>query len=101
MREFPTPLQDKRWTDPHGTQWHMRGDLLTTRQARRLLNRSDVSLLHVYGPDARQLAGPDRSMLIGRIEEFFAGNAPPRSDYVIAEFRNDQRQVMLVVQEYC
>jgi hypothetical protein len=101
MTGFPSPLQDKRWTDPHGAQWHRRGDLLTARQARRLLRRPDVSLLHVYGPDARQVTGSDRAVLIGRIEEFFAGNAPPRSDYVIAEFRDDQRQVMLIIQEYC
>jgi hypothetical protein len=101
MTVFPTPLQDKHWTDQHGTLWHMRGGTLAARQARRLLNRTDVPLVHVYGPDARELTGPDRAELASRIEDFFAGNAPSRSDYVVAEFRNDQRQVMLVVQEYC
>jgi len=36
-----------------------------------------------------------------RIEQFIAGAAPPMTDFVIAEFRNDVRQTMLVVQESC
>jgi hypothetical protein len=39
--------------------------------------------------------------LIDRIEEFFAGVAPPMGDYAIAEFRDDRRHVMLVVHEFC
>lgn len=98
---YPTPIQDKRWTDAQGTLWHMRGHLLTARQALRLLKRTDVSVLHVCGPDARQVAAAARNALIERTEVFFAGNAPPPSDYVIAEFLSEQREVMLVVQEYC
>ena len=79
----------------------MRGGPLTARQARRLLSRPGVIVLHVYGIDPRPVTAPERDGLIARIEEFFAGDAPPMSDFALAEFRNDQRQVMLVVQEHC
>lgn len=79
----------------------MRGGLLTAKQARRLFSRPDVAVLHVYGLDPRQVTGPERDALIDRIEQFFADAAPPMTDFAIAEFRNDQRQAMLVVQESC
>jgi hypothetical protein len=47
------------------------------------------------------VTGLERDALTVRVEEFFAGCAPPMSDFAIAEFRNGQRQVMPVVQEYC
>jgi len=79
----------------------MRGGLLTAKQARQLLRRRDVSVLHVYGADIRLVSGPQRDALTDRIEQFFAGAAPPMSDFVLAEFRDNRRQVMLVVQEHC
>jgi hypothetical protein len=79
----------------------MRGSLLTARQARRLLSRPDVTVLHIYGLHPRPVTGLERDGLIARIEEFFTGAAPAMSDFAVAEFRNGQRKVMLVVQEYC
>jgi hypothetical protein len=98
---WPAPIRDKHWTDPQGNRWHMRGGLLTARRARRLYGRPDVAILHVYGPEPRQLTGPERDELIGKIEQFFADAAPPMTDFAIAEFRNDLRQAMIVVQESC
>jgi hypothetical protein len=100
-RDWPAPIRDRRWTDRHGAQWRMRGGLLTARQADRLLRRPDVTVLHVYGLDSPVVTGLERDALTVRIEEFFAGCAPPMSDFAIAEFPNGQRQVMLVIQEYC
>jgi hypothetical protein len=100
-RYWPAPIRDRSWTDRHGVQWRMRGELLTPRRVRRLLSRPDVAVLHIYGPDPRLVTGLERAGLISRIEEFFAGDAPPMSDFALAEFRDGQRQIMLVVQEYC
>jgi hypothetical protein len=79
----------------------MRGGLLTAKQARRLLRRPEVAVLHVYGVSPRQVAGAEREALTVQIEQFFAGAAPPMNDFAIAEFRDDQRRVLLVVQESC
>jgi hypothetical protein len=100
-RTWPTPIRDRHWIDAQGKEWRIRGGLLTARQARQLFRRPDVVILHVYGPDPRQLTGPERDALIERIEQFLADAAPPTTDFAIAEFRNDQRQAMLVVQESC
>ena len=98
---WPAPIRDKNWIDRQGNRWHVRGGLLTARQARRLFRRPDVAILHLYGLDPRQVTGPERGALIDRIELFFAGAAPPMTDFAIAEFRNDLRETMLVVQESC
>lgn len=98
---WPEPIRDKHWTDQDGKPWRIRGGLLTAKRARRLLRQPDVIVLHVYGLEPTQVTGPVRDALIGRIERYFAGNAPPFSDFAIAEFRNDQRQIMLIVQESC
>jgi hypothetical protein len=79
----------------------MRGGLLTAKQARRLFRRPDIAILHVYSPDPRLVTGSERDALIDRIEQFFVGAAPPMTAFAIAEFRNDVRQAMLVVQESC
>lgn len=100
-RNWPTPIRDKHWVDQRGNRWHIRGGLLAAKQARRLLRRPDVAVLHVYGVNPRQATGPEREALIDRIERFFAGAAPPMSDFAIAEFRDDRHQVMLIVQESC
>jgi hypothetical protein len=98
---WPSPIGDKHWVDQQGSRWQMRGGLLTAKQARRLLRRSDVAVLHVYGVSPRQVSGTERKALIDQIEQFFVGAAPPMSDFAIAEFRDDRRQVLLVVQESC
>jgi hypothetical protein len=98
---WPTPIRDKNWIDRQGNRWRMRGGLLTAKQARRLFRRPDVAVLHVYGLDPRQVTGPERDALIDRIDQFFADAAPPMTNFAVAEFRNDQRQAMLVVQESC
>jgi hypothetical protein len=98
---WPAPIRDKHWTDQQGNRWRMRGGPLTAKQARKLFRRPEVAILHIYGLDPRRVTGPERSELIARIEQFFARAAPPTTDFAIAEFRNDQRQAMLVVQESC
>jgi hypothetical protein len=98
---WPAPLADNHWIDQQGNRWRIRGDLLTPKQARRLFRRPDVSVLHFYGPDCREVTGPDRDALIDRIEQFFVDAAPPMTAFAMAEFRNDLRQVTVVVQESC
>jgi hypothetical protein len=35
------------------------------------------------------------------VERYFAGQAPPHSAFWLAEFRDDDRHVMLVIEEAC
>lgn len=98
---WPRLIHDRQWTDPSGTRWHMRGGALDGRAARKLLKRSDVRLLHVYGPEPRLLDGVERDALIASLEEFLTGNAGPYSEFQVGDFRDDAHHVMAVVEESC
>lgn len=100
-RPWPTPIRDREWVDESGTTWRMRGPAIAQRELRRLLKREDVRVLHVYGLGPVELSGPDLDSLVQRIESFFAGDAPPMSDFVLGDFRDEDRRVLVVVQESC
>lgn len=97
---YPTPIPDGQWTDADGTVWHMRGQPLNAKQARRLMERPETTVLHSYLDDPTIVTGPDRTALFGRINQYLAGNAPPMAEFTLAEFR-DSGRVMLVVNESC
>jgi hypothetical protein len=79
----------------------MRGPAIGQRELRRLLKRDEVRVLHVYGLEPVEVSGAQRDALLQRIETFFAGQAPPMSDFVLGDFRDSDRRVMVVVQESC
>jgi hypothetical protein len=47
------------------------------------------------------VSGQERHSLLERVNRFAAGEAPPHSVFWLADFRNDDRQVMLVIEEAC
>lgn len=98
---WATRIRDGRWTDPEGVSWHIRGSRLGERAARKLLRRRDVRVLHVYGPEPQLVDGSDLDSLLTRLHEFFTGKAPPYADFRVADFRDDNHNVMAVVEEYC
>lgn len=95
--------QRRRWTDEHGTQWHIRGagPGLPRPVLRRLLRRTELRVLHAYGPHSAEVSGAEREALLDRVERYFAGDAPPHSTFLLAEFRDHDRNVMLVIEEAC
>ena len=95
------PIHDRQWSGPEGTRWHMRGDELSPRAARRLLQRPGRLNIHAYGPEAQLVSGDDLAAVLTRPDEFFAGQADPHVDFRVADFRNGAHQVMLVVEESC
>ena len=99
---WPTPIHDRRWVDDAGQIWRMRGDTtLDAKRFRRLSARSDVRVLHRYGMHPMEVTGAERIALLVRIRDFFEGIAPPMSTFNVAEFRDEDRAVMLVVEESC
>jgi hypothetical protein len=98
--EHPRLLRDREWTDPGGTQWRMRGGQLDPKQARRLLRRDGVRVLLVNSPYP-ELVGDDLGNLRSRLEDFWAGGAQPMADFIAGDFRNDDRDVLVVIQESC
>jgi hypothetical protein len=47
------------------------------------------------------LSGNERAALIERLRDFFDGDAPKFTEFELGELREDQRRVMLAVQESC
>lgn len=93
-------MHARSWTDPGtGTTWHIRGAPLDARSARRLMLRADLLVLRAYGPRPAVGGGDERAGLFERVRQFLDGNAPRFTSFDLAEFRDDQRRVMLVVQE--
>jgi uncharacterized protein YbgA (DUF1722 family) len=68
---------------------------------RRLLKRPELRVLHAYGLHPSEVSGAEREALLERVERYFAGEAPPHSEFWLAEFRDDDRNVMLVIEEAC
>jgi len=99
--EHPRLLRDRQWTDARGTQWRMRGPRLDPKQARRLLRRDGVLVLLVNSPDPHLVEGDEREELLARMDEFWAERAQPMADFIVGDFRNDDYEVLVVVQESC
>ncbi len=98
---WATPLKDGEWTDLVGVRWRMRGGPLQPRAARRLLRRPGLRVLHAYGAAPRLVEGSDRDSLIGAVDEYLADRGQPYAEFQIADFRDEDHNVMAVVQEHC
>jgi hypothetical protein len=79
----------------------MRGQALGEREARRLLRRQDVRILHAYGPEPKEVTGSDLNSLLARLDEFLTGVAAPTTAFHVADFRDADRHVLLVIEESC
>ena len=99
--EWPRPVYDGSLMDAEGTMWQMRGPALEGKRARRVVRMPDVRVVHAYGLDVVELEGEDKDELLARVEECLRGDAPPYSVFELAEFRDEDRHVMLVAQESC
>lgn len=100
-REHPRLLRDREWTGPDGTHWRMRGSELDPKQARRLLRRHGIRVLLVNSPDPELVAEDDLEDLRCRVEDFWSGRAHPMADFLVGDFRNEERGVLVVIQESC
>src|SRR6266511_96679 len=102
-QSWPQPIHDGHWTDDNGAHWYIRGGRaqLPHRVLRRLLKRPDLRVLHAYGPHPIEVSGTERKAFLQRVERYFTGEAPPHSEFRLAEFRDDDHRVMLVIEEAC
>lgn len=100
--EVPQLVWKKTWTDADGTVWRARGqELLEPKQARKLLERTDVRLMHIYDGEVHEHTGEFRDGLIAEVAAYWAGTADPMGSFEIREFRSQQHEVMVLVQEHC
>lgn len=79
----------------------MRGGQLDPKQARRLLRRDGIRVLLINSPDPELVEGDDLHALRARLEDFWSGSAQPMADFLVGDFRNRERDVLVVIQESC
>lgn len=98
---WPRPVHDREWIDVDGKVWRMRGGPLDARRVRRLMKRPDVHVVRAYELKVDEVQGAERDALLARVEDFFAGTAPPCSEFELGDFRDQNQRVTLMVQESC
>ena len=105
--EWPSAIRSGRWVDAEGTQWHLRGGVgdLPEKRVVHLLRSPEVAVLHFSGPDApTEVALPDREALWQRVRPYHCEMARDPSDHTdvaVAEFKDDRRRYLLVIEESC
>ncbi|WP_030529667.1 hypothetical protein [Phycicoccus jejuensis] len=98
---WPSPVADRSWVSDDGTEWRMRGGPIGEREVRRLLRRPDVRVLHVYGTEPVELPAKEASEVLDALQVFYDGRAQPFADFVVADFRSNDHDVLIVIEESC
>jgi hypothetical protein len=88
-----------RFTDAQGVVWRRRGDAVTEKRVRTLMNDSTVRVLHDYMGRVQEVPGDQRTAFAESAQQKMRES--PYSDFVAAEFKNQQHEHLLVLREYC
>lgn len=106
--EWPSAIRAREWVDAGGTRWHPRsgGETPPKKRLEHLLTSPEARVLHFYGPDApTAVALPDREALWQQVRPYLREpvvRAPnDHTDFRVAEFRDEQRRSLLVIEESC
>ena len=103
--EWPSAIRSGRWVDAEGTHWHLRGGVgdLPEKRVVHLLRSPEVAVLHFSGPHApAEVALPDREALWQRLRPYHCETAREPDDpmhVAVAEFKDDRRRYLLVIEE--
>jgi len=79
----------------------MRGGVLAPKEVGWLVKRPGLRLLHVYGPEPAEIQGQAAEELLTSLTAFFAGEAGQFTTFRVADFRDEDRRVLLVVEQSC
>jgi hypothetical protein len=91
--------QSSEIKDPDGVVWRRRGDLVADKRVRKLLSDSTVRVLHDYMGDVQEVPAGERKAFWESAQEKMRKS--PHSDFLAAEFKNESREHLLVIHEYC
>ncbi|SDO45925.1 hypothetical protein SAMN05428965_4025 [Geodermatophilus sp. DSM 45219] len=102
---WPSAIVPGTWVDAAGTSWHLRGGEPPVKRVEHLLRSPEVPVLHFYGPDPpREVAEADRETLWQRMRPYLRETVREPGDHTtfdVAEFKDDRRRYMLVIEEGC
>ncbi|WP_328991388.1 hypothetical protein OG394_34480 [Kribbella sp. NBC_01245] len=95
---YPSPIRDGVYVDQAGVRWHRRGGELKRVRIRRLFADDQTHVVHVYLDRIRDVAPAERQELLDHIRALADDEY---SDFHFAEFKDDDRRAMLIVEEDC
>jgi hypothetical protein len=87
------------FTDADGVRWRRRGVMVEGKALHRLLADPSVRVLHDYMGEPTEVPVADRAHFWRTAQEQMAKS--PYSQFYGWEFKNDQREHLLVVTEHC
>ncbi|HEX8080787.1 MAG TPA: hypothetical protein VF557_11295 [Jatrophihabitans sp.] len=106
--EWPSPIRDGEWVDAAGTRWRLRGGRwqAPAKRVEHLLRTPEARVLLFYAPDApTEVAPGDRDALWQRMRPYLRESvvrAPGDfTDFQVGEFRDDERRLLLIIEESC
>lgn len=108
MEEWPNPIHDREWVDADGIRWRARGDAqaISEKRIKQLLRSPEVRVLLFYGPEPpTEIMPADRDALWLRVRPYLR-TSPVRARgdhtyFAAAEFKDDQRRLLLIIDESC
>ena len=105
---MPSPLNDRGWVDADGTRWRLRGQPqaeLPVKRVEHLLHAPETRVLHVVPVDGpADVPAREREALWQRMRLYLRNERRRPGDHTsfrVAEFKDDQRRSMLVIEESC
>lgn len=102
---WPSAIVPGEWVDADGTSWRLRGGEPPVKRVEHLLRSPEVPVLHFHGPDApTEVAEADREALWQRVRPYLRQTVREPGDHTtfdVAEFKDDRRRYMLVIEEGC
>jgi len=102
---WPRPIRERAWTDADGVRWIRRGSSIAGNDIRRLLLDASIPVLLCYSLEPRIVPPVERAELWDRIRPYVTGrlrdDATDHTSFDTAEFRDDERRSMLIIEESC
>jgi hypothetical protein len=102
---FSSPIREGEYLDLDGVRWRKRGGIPKVSRVEHLMRDRQVRIVHIYLSDVREVSAEDRDEFLSKIRPYLKGNRTPspqdNSDFVAAEFKDDQLRSMLIVEESC
>jgi hypothetical protein len=87
------------FTDADGVRWARRGGVAEGKALQRLLTNPSVRVLHDYMGESTEIPASERERFWATAQEQMAKS--PYAAFYGSEFKNEQREHLLVIQEHC
>ncbi|WP_328330367.1 hypothetical protein OHA70_08550 [Kribbella sp. NBC_00382] len=100
------PVVDGEFTDEGGVRWQLRGDgSMPWKRVEQLLKDPEVRVLRVYANEASDVLPADRESFSAEIKPYLTGKvlreAGDWTDFLAGEFKDEQHNHLLVVEQSC